>query len=87
MWIRASTTRRAMRICRRSCAGKSVYYRTEQPPGTIIVNTADRYLYLIMGNGVALRYGIGVGRDGFQWGGTRRLRSSANGRIGCRRRR
>ena len=35
---------------------QSVYYRTEQPPGTIIVNTADRHLYLIMGNGVALRY-------------------------------
>ncbi|MGB6793698.1 MAG: L,D-transpeptidase, partial [Pseudolabrys sp.] len=31
---------------------QSVYYRTEQPPGTIIVNTADRHLYLIMGNGV-----------------------------------
>jgi len=48
---------------------QSVYYRTEQPPGTIIVNTADRHLYLIMGKGVALRYGVGVGRDGFQWGG------------------
>jgi lipoprotein-anchoring transpeptidase ErfK/SrfK len=52
---------------------QSVYYRTEQPPGTIIVNTADRYLYLIMGNGVAMRYGIGVGRDGFQWGGTQKI--------------
>jgi len=52
---------------------QSVYYRTEQPPGTIIVNTADRFLYLIMGNGVALRYGIGVGRDGFQWGGTQKI--------------
>src|SRR5690242_21601501 len=46
---------------------QSVLYRTEQPPGTIIVNTADRYLYLVMGNNVAIRYGIGVGRDGFQW--------------------
>ena len=52
---------------------QSVYYRTEQPAGTIIVNTADRYLYLVMGNGVALRYGIGVGRDGFQWGGTQKI--------------
>jgi len=48
---------------------QSVYYRTEQAPGTIIVNTHDRFLYLIMGNGVAMRYGVGVGRDGFQWGG------------------
>jgi lipoprotein-anchoring transpeptidase ErfK/SrfK len=47
----------------------SVFYRSDYPPGTIIVNTADRFLYLIMGNNVALRYGIGVGRDGFQWGG------------------
>jgi len=52
---------------------KSVLYRTEQPAGTIIVNTADRYLYLIMGNGTALRYGIGVGRDGFQWGGIQKI--------------
>ena len=52
---------------------KSVYYRTEQPAGTIIVNTADRFLYLIMGNGVALRYGIGVGREGFQWGGIQKI--------------
>ena len=52
---------------------QSVSYRTEQPPGTIIVNTADRYLYLIMGNGVAMRYGVGVGRDGFQWGGIQKI--------------
>jgi hypothetical protein len=47
----------------------SVFYRTSYPLGTIIVNTADRFLYLIMGNNVAMRYGIGVGRAGFQWGG------------------
>jgi hypothetical protein len=47
----------------------AVYYRAEYPQGTIIVNTADRFLYLITGNNVALRYGIGVGRAGFQWGG------------------
>ena len=52
---------------------QSVYYRTEQSPGTIIVNTADRYLYLILGNGVAMRYGVGVGRDGFQWGGIQKI--------------
>ena len=47
----------------------SVFYRSDYPPGTIIVNTADRYLYLIQTNNTALRYGVGVGRDGFQWGG------------------
>ena len=49
---------------------QSVYYRTEQPAGTIIVNTHDRYLYLIMGNGVAMRYGVGVGREGLAFAGT-----------------
>ncbi|MDR3468893.1 MAG: L,D-transpeptidase [Xanthobacteraceae bacterium] len=46
-----------------------VLYRTEEPPGTIIIQTSERYLYLVQGNGRALRYGIGVGRDGFQWQG------------------
>lgn len=46
-----------------------VYYRTTEPPGTIIVQTSERYLYLVQGNGRAIRYGIGVGRDGFQWQG------------------
>jgi lipoprotein-anchoring transpeptidase ErfK/SrfK len=46
-----------------------VFYRTSEPPGTIIVDTSDRFLYLIQPNNIALRYGIGVGRDGFQWQG------------------
>jgi lipoprotein-anchoring transpeptidase ErfK/SrfK len=56
---------------------RPVFYRTDLPPGTIIVNTADRYLYLVMGNNVALRYGVGVGRDGFQWGGIHRISRKA----------
>ncbi|WP_407149972.1 L,D-transpeptidase [Bradyrhizobium sp. ORS 86] len=46
-----------------------VYYRTNEAPGTIIISTAERHLYLVQGNGRALRYGIGVGREGFQWQG------------------
>jgi len=46
-----------------------VLYRTTEPPGTIIIQTAERYLYLVQDNGRAMRYGIGVGRDGFQWQG------------------
>jgi lipoprotein-anchoring transpeptidase ErfK/SrfK len=46
-----------------------VYYRTNEAPGTIIISTAERHLYLIQGNGRAIRYGIGVGREGFQWQG------------------
>ena len=47
----------------------AVLYRTNEPPGTIIVQTSERHLYLVQGNGRALRYGIGVGREGFQWQG------------------
>jgi lipoprotein-anchoring transpeptidase ErfK/SrfK len=46
-----------------------VYYRTTEAPGTIIVSTTERHLYLVQPGGRALRYGIGVGRDGFQWQG------------------
>jgi lipoprotein-anchoring transpeptidase ErfK/SrfK len=48
---------------------QAVFYRTNEPAGTIIVDTADRYLYLVQGNNRAIRYGIGVGREGFQWQG------------------
>jgi lipoprotein-anchoring transpeptidase ErfK/SrfK len=47
----------------------SVFYRSDHPPGTIIVNTRERFLYLTMPNNLALRYGIGVGREGFEWSG------------------
>jgi lipoprotein-anchoring transpeptidase ErfK/SrfK len=46
-----------------------VFFRSNEPPGTIVVHTSERFLYVIQGNGRALRYGIGVGRDGFQWQG------------------
>jgi lipoprotein-anchoring transpeptidase ErfK/SrfK len=52
---------------------QAVFYRTSEPAGTIVVDTADRYLYLIQGNNRAIRYGIGVGRDGFQWQGLLRI--------------
>jgi lipoprotein-anchoring transpeptidase ErfK/SrfK len=47
----------------------AVLYRTNEAPGTINVVTAERHLYLVQGNGRALRYGIGVGREGFTWQG------------------
>jgi lipoprotein-anchoring transpeptidase ErfK/SrfK len=46
-----------------------VFYRSQHPPGTIIVDTQGRHLYLIKDETHALRYGIGVGRDGFTWRG------------------
>ena len=50
-------------------ARQIVFFRTTEAPGTIIVHTSERFLYLVLGGGRAMRYGIGVGRDGFQWAG------------------
>lgn len=49
---------------------QQVRYATREKPGTVIVNTRSRYLYLVMAGGKAMRYGIGVGRAGFGWSGT-----------------
>jgi lipoprotein-anchoring transpeptidase ErfK/SrfK len=54
-----------------------VRYRSSEPAGTIVVDTSRRFLYLIQPNGIALRYGIGVGRDGFQWQGLLRVTRKA----------
>ncbi len=48
---------------------QAVFYRSQHPVGTVIIDTADRHLYLIESETRALRYGIGVGRDGFTWSG------------------
>ncbi|ARY23822.1 hypothetical protein BK187_00720 [Brucella melitensis] len=50
-----------------------VKYATDEKPGTIIVDTREKFLYLIMPEGKAVRYGIGVGRRGFEWSGTARV--------------
>ncbi|ACM24859.1 L,D-transpeptidase [Agrobacterium sp. SHOUNA12C] len=47
-----------------------VAYQSNEAEGTIIVNTRERHLYYILGNGEAMRYGIGVGKQGFSWSGT-----------------
>ncbi|MFN3892753.1 MAG: L,D-transpeptidase [Beijerinckiaceae bacterium] len=46
-----------------------VFFRSNEPPGTLVVHTSERFLYLVLGNNRALRYGIGVGREGFTWSG------------------
>ncbi len=48
---------------------KQVSFATSHPAGTIVVHTDERNLYLVTGNNRAIRYAIGVGRDGFQWQG------------------
>jgi lipoprotein-anchoring transpeptidase ErfK/SrfK len=47
-----------------------VDYDSKEKPGTIVIDTRNKYLYLVEGDGKALRYGIGVGREGFVWHGT-----------------
>jgi lipoprotein-anchoring transpeptidase ErfK/SrfK len=51
----------------------TVSYTGREAPGTIVINTSERRLYLVLGNGEALRYGIGVGRVGFTWAGVTRV--------------
>src|SRR5215472_14905190 len=54
-----------------------VNYRSSEAPGTIIIDTPNTYLYLVMGGGKAMRYGIGVGREGFTWAGVKTIERKA----------
>ncbi|MCC6780012.1 MAG: L,D-transpeptidase [Hyphomicrobiales bacterium] len=54
-----------------------VSYRTNEAPGTIIVDTPNTFLYLVMPGGKAMRYGIGVGREGFTWSGVKTIERKA----------
>src|SRR5262249_44219747 len=48
---------------------QSVYYTTDEPPGTIVIDPQRHFLYLVEGGGRATRYGVGVGKSGFEWSG------------------
>jgi lipoprotein-anchoring transpeptidase ErfK/SrfK len=54
-----------------------VEYRTAEAAGTVIIDTPHTYLYYVLGNGRAIRYGIGVGREGFTWSGTQTVTRKA----------
>ena len=54
-----------------------VAYQTSEAPGTIIIDTANTYLYFVLGGGRAIRYGIGVGREGFTWSGVETIARKA----------
>ncbi len=58
-------------------AAQKVHYISDEKPGTIIIDTGRHYLYLILGNDKAMRYGIGVGRSGFQWSGVAKIGNKA----------
>ncbi|VAW21750.1 ErfK/YbiS/YcfS/YnhG [hydrothermal vent metagenome] len=61
----------------KSYARKVVDFKTDLAVGSVLVDTSDRWLYLIQENGKALRYGVGVGREGFQWSGRNRISRKA----------
>jgi lipoprotein-anchoring transpeptidase ErfK/SrfK len=50
-----------------------VSYSGGQAPGTVVISTSERRLYYVLGGGQAIRYGVGVGRPGFEWSGSRRI--------------
>jgi lipoprotein-anchoring transpeptidase ErfK/SrfK len=54
-----------------------VSYSTRESPGTVIVDTPNTYLYYVLGGGKAVRYGIGVGREGFTWSGVKSVERKA----------
>ena len=54
-----------------------VEFQTNEAPGNIIIDTNQRYLYFVLGNGKAKRYGVGVGKPGFEWAGTHKVTRKA----------
>jgi lipoprotein-anchoring transpeptidase ErfK/SrfK len=56
---------------------QEVAFVTKEPPGTIVVDTPNTYLYYVLGNGRAIRYGVRVGRDGFTWTGVQKITRKA----------
>src|SRR5205823_4140190 len=56
---------------------QTVNYPTREAAGTIIIDTPNTYLYYVLGGGQAIRYGIGVGREGFTWSGTQTIAKKA----------
>ncbi|MFZ2101386.1 MAG: L,D-transpeptidase [Oricola sp.] len=56
---------------------QTVAYNGPEAPGTIVIDTVDRFLYLVEANGQARRYGVGVGKPGFEWAGTHKITRKA----------
>ena len=54
-----------------------VSFDRNEPAGTIVIDTSNTYLYYVLGNGRAIRYGVGVGRDGFTWSGVQSISRKA----------
>jgi len=77
-WVAVKPSRAEMeRINREKFARRVVDVDSRQPPGTIVINTDERFLYLVQPDGKAIRYGIGVGREGFTWSGSEKITRKA----------
>jgi lipoprotein-anchoring transpeptidase ErfK/SrfK len=77
-WVTYQASREEMRERHRMrYARAEVRFVSAEPPGTIVVDTRARYLYFVKDDGTAIRYGIGVGREGFTWAGIERVTRKA----------
>ena len=74
-WEDASTVRRVSRT--NPIPKEIVDYETKLKPGSIVVETSERRLYYVLDDGKAIKYGVGVGREGFTWSGTNRISRTA----------
>ena len=54
-----------------------IAFDTREAPGTVIIDTGNTTLYFVLGQGRAIRYGVGVGREGFTWSGTQTISRKA----------
>ncbi|ODT80166.1 MAG: hypothetical protein ABS76_17105 [Pelagibacterium sp. SCN 64-44] len=82
MWYNPDTNKFEDRAATASRGGSPIKkqlvdYETRHKPGTIVIETGERRLYLVLDGGKAMQYGIGVGRDGFRWSGTHRITRKA----------
>jgi lipoprotein-anchoring transpeptidase ErfK/SrfK len=77
-WVSIKPTRIEMsKAAREKFRRRIVDVETAQKPGTIIINTDARFLYYVLPDGKAVRYGIGVGREGFTWSGSEKITRKA----------
>ncbi|AXS42777.1 L,D-transpeptidase [Breoghania sp. L-A4] len=67
----------AAKLARKKYKRDQIDYSGGEPAGSVVIDTSKRRLYYVMGNGKAMRYGIGVGREGFEWQGTEKITRKA----------
>jgi lipoprotein-anchoring transpeptidase ErfK/SrfK len=71
--VDTSKNRRSDRTVAKEFHRTVVAFTTAEAPGTVIIDTASRHLYFVLPGNMAIRYGVGAGRDGFRWSGTVRV--------------